>query len=315
MSEAIADPAEYGFESKEEALADARLQTMNEVLGVTMSAKQKVTMGEIGEYLQSWISQTDALGNVTQLLSGTGSGAEGGALVQRKFGEGMASPLNEMQQFAGARAKASRPYWQGTDMRGGQAGVVATIETRRNFFQNATEADWQKMFGKVYERNVEVMAEAIADPAEYGFESKEEALADARLQTMNEVLGIELSAKDKITSQYGPGGDYESASSWGKQVDALGNVTQVMVWMTGTGKDATSGEMLIQRQFSTAPKTAALNEMQKYRDAARTSAGGGGDTNVTVVAPTTANSTTTTQNINPNPLMSQNPRSAIGVGY
>ena len=226
----------------------------------------------------------------------------------------MASPLNEMQQFAGARAKASRPYWQGTDIRGGQAGVVATIESRRSFFQNATEADWQKMFGKIYERNVEVMAEAIADPAEYGFESKEEALADARLQTMNEVLGIKISAIDKATLSYGAGGDYESAQTWIKQVDALGNVTQVMDWMTGTGKDATSGEMLIQQQFSTAPRTAALNEMQKYRDAARTSAQGG-DTNVTVVAPTTANSTTTTQNINPNPLMSQNPRSAIGVGY
>ena len=41
----------------------------------------------------------------------------------------------------------------------------------------------------------------------------------------------------------------------------------------------------------------------------------GGDTNVTVMAPTTANSTTTNQNINPNPLMSNNPRTAMGVNY
>ena len=42
---------------------------------------------------------------------------------------------------------------------------------------------------------------------------------------------------------------------------------------------------------------------------------GGGNTTVTVMAPTTANSTTTNQNINPNPLMSNNPRTAMGVNY
>ena len=223
-------------------------------------------------------------------------------------------------------------------------GVVAATKSRRAFFQNATEADWQKTFGKIYERNVDVMAEAMEDPAGYGFESKEEALADARLATMNEIFGVRLAAKDKLAfeakrSQTKVGGRwagkefeaYGSKSSYVKQVDALGNITTVLEWMSNstrelvdridgkirtrsTGHQA-ADDLLIQREFSTAPRTAALNEMQKYRDAARTSAGGGGDTNVTVVAPTTANSTTTNQNINPNPLMSNNPRTAMGVGY
>ena len=60
-------------------------------------------------------------------------------------------------------------------------------------------------------------------------------------------------------------------------------------------------------------KTGVLE--QGAQTAAQAASGGGGDTNVTVVAPTTANSTVTNQNINPNPLMSQNPRTAMGVGY